>query len=70
MKRSVLWGLVIGALVTGLVLWLHVSGLMLRVEMPLSSVFSPANANRVVSEKGSVDKAVDELIARIKEVAG
>jgi multiple sugar transport system substrate-binding protein len=26
--------------------------------------------NRVVSEKVPVDKAVDELIARLKEVAG
>lgn len=51
MKRSLLWALLIGALVGALVLWLHASGLMLRPEMALSSVLSPADANKVVSEK-------------------
>lgn len=51
MKRSLLWALIIGVLVSGLVLWLHASGRMLRVEMALSSVLSAASATRVVSEK-------------------
>jgi class 3 adenylate cyclase len=51
MKRSLLWGLIIGLLVSGLVLWLHASGRALRLEMALSSVLSPANATKVVSEK-------------------
>lgn len=51
MKRSLLWALIIGVLVSGLVLWLHASGRLLRVEMALSSAISPANATKVVSEK-------------------
>jgi class 3 adenylate cyclase len=51
MKRSLLWALIIGVLVSGLVLWLHVSGYAMRVEMALSSIFSPAAATKVVSDK-------------------
>ena len=51
MKRSLLWALIIGVLVSGLVLWLHVSGYAMRVEMALSSILSPADATKVVSDK-------------------
>jgi adenylate cyclase len=52
MKRSVLPALIIGVIVSGLVLWLHVSGLALRLELPVSGFFSHSNTvTRVVSEK-------------------
>ncbi|MFL6527085.1 MAG: adenylate/guanylate cyclase domain-containing protein [Chthoniobacterales bacterium] len=51
MKRSLLWALIIGVLVGGLVLWLHASGYTNRLEMALSSVLSPADVTKLVSEK-------------------
>ena len=52
MRRALLPALIIGVIVSGLVLWLHVSGFALRAELPLSGLLSRSGAaTRVVSER-------------------
>lgn len=52
MKRSLLPALTIGAVVSAVVIWLHVSGIALRAELPISGLLSGSGAaTKVVGEK-------------------
>ncbi len=52
MRRALLPALIIAVIVSGLVLWVHVSGVALRLELPLSGALSRGGTiNRLVSEK-------------------